>query len=129
MTKEKTLPISNALIIEDEPDMRYLLAHILKQKQITTLLAGSIDEANEVLKNTSSPEIIFLDNRLPDGSGITYFQQLKNRHPRSKIIMISAHDTAVDKAHARVVGINKFIGKPFTRDSIYKAIEALQGGE
>ncbi len=116
--------ILKALIIDDETDICYLLSRLLKKKNLDTMFVNSLSDANKVLK-TDHPEIIFLDNHLPDGLGINYIPYIKEHYPTSKIIMITAHDSVDDRAKAFKNGADFFIGKPFTNDIINKAVEAV----
>jgi two-component system OmpR family response regulator len=112
------------LIIDDETDICYLLSTLLKQKSLETEYVNSLSEATIALQK-DIPEIIFLDNHLPDGLGINYLEYIKSNYPSSKIVMITAHDTAADRQKALSEGADFFIGKPFTRDIIYKTVEQL----
>lgn len=116
--------ILKALIIDDETDICYLLSRLLKKKNLDTVFVNSLSDANKALK-ADHPEIIFLDNHLPDGLGINYIAYIKEHYPTSKIIMITAHDSIDDRAKAFKNGADFFIGKPFTNDIINKAVEAV----
>jgi two-component system, OmpR family, response regulator len=116
--------ILKALIIDDETDICYLLSKLLKKKNLDTAFVNSLSEASNALKE-SNPEIIFLDNHLPDGLGINYISYIKKNYPHTKIIMITAHDSLDDRAKAFKNGADFFIGKPFTNDIINKAVEAV----
>ncbi|HEX7846477.1 MAG TPA: response regulator [Chitinophagaceae bacterium] len=116
----------SALIIDDESDTCYLLSNILKQKNIQTVLAGSLTEAEKLLKTHPDFSIIFLDNRLPDGLGISYIHRFKKKFPATSIIMISAHDSNFDRQFAKKSGADFFLGKPFSKESILRTIENLQ---
>ncbi len=114
----------NALIVDDEMDVCYLLSSILKYKNLQTRYVNSIGEAKRALKE-DLPSIIFLDNHLPDGFGMNFIDEIKRLNPEVKIVMITAHDTNNDRNRAYEHGVDQFIGKPFTRDSIFSAIETL----
>ena len=114
-----------ALIIDDETDICYLLGSILKQKNIQSLFAGSLAEAEKTLQSHPDLFFIFLDNHLPDGLGITNIRQLKKNFPLSHFIMITAHDTNADRKKAKEDGADFFIGKPFSKEAIFKTIDAL----
>src|SRR6185436_12068537 len=86
-----------ALIIDDESDFCYLLSGILKQKNIHTVQAGSLQETDKILQSAENFGIIFLDNHLPDGLGVSYIQKLKKRFPGTHVIMVTADDTTMDK--------------------------------
>jgi DNA-binding response OmpR family regulator len=116
--------ILKVLIIDDETDICYLLSTLLKQKNLDTDYVNTLTDAALALKR-HTPEIIFLDNHLPDGLGMNFIEYIKNHYPTVKIVMITAHDTAADRQRALKEGADYFIGKPFTRDVIYKTVEQL----
>lgn len=116
--------ILKALIIDDETDICYLLSRLLKQKHLETSFVNSLSDADKALKK-DTPEIIFLDNHLPDGLGMNYISHIKANYPGTKIVMITAHDSSDDREKAMKNGADFFIGKPFTSDIIYKAVDEV----
>jgi two-component system, OmpR family, response regulator len=114
-----------ALIIDDETDICYLLGSILRQKNFQTVFAGSLAEAGQFLEGETGYAVIFLDNHLPDGYGVNFIRELKTRCPSSIIAMITAHDTLADRAKAHEQGVDFFIGKPFTKETIFHTINGL----
>jgi two-component system, OmpR family, response regulator len=114
-----------ALIIDDETDICFLLSGILKQKNFQTTMAGSLSEAQKIIENETEPSVIFLDNHLPDGFGVNYISTLKKKFPSSIVIMITAHDTVADREKATAQGVDFFIGKPFSKELIFKTLEGI----
>jgi DNA-binding NtrC family response regulator len=113
------------LIVDDETDIRFLLGNILKQKNIQTVFASSLSEADNILRNKEKFDCIFLDNFLPDGLGVNHIKQIKRKYPQAKIVMITAHDNQTDREKASIEGADYFIGKPFSSESILKTIDRL----
>jgi len=113
-----------ALIVEDEIDICFLLTGILRKKNLQTTFVNNMHDAQNVLA-IEHPSILFLDNNLPDGYGIDYIQQIKKNNPLTRIIMITADDTTANKIKAMEAGADFFIGKPFTRDAINKTIDTV----
>ena len=111
-----------ALIVDDETDICYLLSNILKQKNIQTVFAGSLAEADRVLKTSGYFYYVFLDNHLPDGLGINQIKRWKDKFPCTHVIMITAHDSYEERRKASKDGADDFIAKPFSKDIILKAI-------
>src|SRR5215831_19456679 len=109
------------LIVDDETDVCFLLSSILKHKNLQASYVNTIGEAKHVLMK-DNPSIIFLDNHLPDGFGMNFIEEIKRIHPHIKIVMITAHDTTADKEKAYKKGVDSFIGKPFTRETIFKEL-------
>lgn len=112
------------LIIDDETDICYLLSTLLKQKSFEPQFVNTLSEAEEALK-AISPKIVFLDNHLPDGLGINFLEHIKQNYPDIKVVMITAHDTADARNFALKNGADLFIGKPFTRDMVYSAVDEI----
>ena len=119
-----TQPFHNPsiLIIDDESDTRYLLSNILKQKNIQSVFATSLSEADDIMENESEFSFIFLDNHLPDGLGINHIKQIKKKCPQCKIIMVTAQDDRSAREKATKEGADYFIGKPFSCELILKTI-------
>ena len=122
-----TQPFHNPsiLIVDDESDICYLLGNILKQKKITSVFATSLSEADDIMEHESGFSFIFLDNHLPDGSGIDHIKQIKKKCPQSKIIMVTAQDDKAARDKASKEGADFFIGKPFSSELILKTINRL----
>ncbi|HMG83017.1 MAG TPA: response regulator [Ferruginibacter sp.] len=116
--------MSNVLIIDDEIDICYLLSGILKHKNLHPNYVNSLSAAVDALKK-QRPSIIFLDNHLPDGMGMDFIEYIKKHSPSTKIIMITAYDTSADRSKALELGVDGFIGKPFTREIIYQTVEQV----
>jgi Response regulator containing CheY-like receiver, AAA-type ATPase, and DNA-binding domains len=110
--------------VDDEVDVCYLLSAILRHKNLEASYVNTISDAKRALLE-SNPFIIFLDNHLPDGFGVNFIEEIKNLYPNVKIVMITAHDTTTDRDKAYKNGVDQFIGKPFTRDIIFKTLESL----
>jgi DNA-binding response OmpR family regulator len=116
--------ILKVLIIDDEADICYLLSTLLKQKQLDVDYVNTLSEATKTLEN-EAPAIIFLDNHLPDGLGMDYIEYIKLNCPSTKIVIITAHDSAADQQKALGEGADLFIAKPFSREIIFKAVDEL----
>jgi DNA-binding NtrC family response regulator len=118
------IKILKVLIIDDEIDICYLLSGILKQKKLRTSYVNSLSDAQDALRN-DPPSLIFLDNHLPDGFGLDFIHYIKNNYPSTKIIMITAHDSAAERNRAYTEGADIFISKPFTRETINSTVDKL----
>jgi len=112
------------LIIDDEEDICYLLGSLLREQQLHTSCVNSLKEATVFLEK-GFPDIIFLDNHLPDGKGLYFIQYIKLKSPSTKVVMITAFDTPDDRKKALQEGADEFIGKPFNRASVNKAVSML----
>ena len=80
----------NALIIDDEPDIRELLEITLGRMSINTESAENIKSAKEFLGRHSF-DFCLTDMKLPDGSGIELVQHIQSNYPHIPVAMITAH--------------------------------------
>lgn len=100
---------TKVLIIDDDQDLCFLLKNILQPKVEAVNVATTLEEGKELLAR-QKPDVIFLDNNLPDGQGIKYIPHFKNIAPEAKIVMISAMPNAKEKAIEN--GADAFVEKP-----------------
>ena len=112
------------LIIDDEEDICYFLSRNLGKKNYQTSFAHSIAEAEKKIAN-EKPDIVFLDNHLPDGYGIHNISKWLDKLPDMKIVVLSAHDSPDVKAKAYNSGASYFLSKPFTITEINNVLELL----
>jgi two-component system OmpR family response regulator len=111
------------LIIEDEGDMCLLLNILLNGEEMELDHVQNLTAAGEYLEK-EQPNVIILDNKLPDGFGVDFISYIKKNYPAIRIIMISgfsasARDVALEN------GADIFLEKPFTRDQLYQSIMSL----
>lgn len=83
------------LIIDDEEDYCLILKSFFRQRNCEVLLAYTLRDGLELLK-TNKPDILFLDNNLPDGSGWQYVENIRTEIPSLRIYLVSAHKNKGD---------------------------------
>ncbi len=121
MELSKTL---NILIVEDEGDICLILNLMLKKNDVEIEHVNTLAKAETFLKE-QTPQIIIMDNQLPDGLGIDYIKKIKTDYPALKIIMITGNAADSDKENALQNGADIFLAKPFTKEQIQDALTAL----
>jgi DNA-binding response OmpR family regulator len=77
------------LIIDDETDLCLLLKEYFVKKHYEVILSHSLSEGEHLLKDTR-PDIIFLDNNLPDGFGWGLAPKIAIEFPDTYIVLVSA---------------------------------------
>jgi two-component system OmpR family response regulator len=113
-----------ALIVDDEEEICLLLAeHMRRWGFEPTLLLEGKDVVEWVRKNR--PDVILLDLMLPDIDGYSICETLKLDRETNlvPVIMVTAMTDQEDKVHGLQVGANTYLTKPFTPDTIFKAIQ------
>lgn len=77
------------LIIDDETDLCLLLKDYFVRKKYEVDIAHTLEDGKKLL-NTNQPDILFLDNNLPDGIGWTVAPEIAADFPALYIVLISA---------------------------------------
>jgi DNA-binding response OmpR family regulator len=115
----------NVLLVDDEADIRLLLASVLRRNGIGSISASSLAEAHNALSQ-GTYDAVFLDIHLPDGMGYELIPAIRQKNPASKVIAISAVDG--ERATALSAGVDMFLPKPFSRDLVLEKLNALLPG-
>jgi DNA-binding response OmpR family regulator len=115
---------TRVLIVDDEPDICFLLTTIFRRRNLDTRYAHSLADATHELEKRR-PTVVFLDNSLPDGRGMEFLPYLKSKFPRIKVVMVTANDSVADKISAIKNGADIFLGKPLTREIINSTLDKI----
>lgn len=119
---------SDILIVDDEADIRDLVAGILDDEGFTTRTARDSDSALSEIA-TRRPNLVFLDIWLQGSKldGLQLLEQIKRDHPDLPVVMISGHGNIETAVAAIKRGAYDFIEKPFKADRlILVATRALE---
>ncbi len=130
MRKEKPVPISLTLVVDDHP----LYCDAMAASLTTLSGAGqvqkvhSLKEALQALSSGLVPDLVMLDLILPDVTGLSGFLKLKEMLPDVPILVISA-DSCDDTIQALMdAGAAGFVPKDAPRTVIAEALERVQDG-
>jgi len=118
----KNSTLRQVVIIDDDDDICRMLTVILSRSFGKVEYALTLEAGRKLLSGTS-PDVVFLDNNLPDGQGITLIQTIKNRRPDTVVILITAMDNSREAALKS--GADIFLEKPLTYDSILNALKKI----
>ncbi|HWE79878.1 MAG TPA: sigma-54 dependent transcriptional regulator [Pseudolabrys sp.] len=107
------------LIVDDEADIRDLVAGILEDEGYTTRTARNSDDALAAVA-TRRPNLVFLDIWLQGSrlDGLQLLDAVKHEHPELPIVMISGHGNVETAVAAIKQGAYDFIEKPFKADRL-----------
>src|SRR5205809_3355620 len=120
---------SDILIVDDEADIRDLVAGILDDEGFSTRTARDSDSALAEIVNRR-PNLVFLDIWLQGSKldGLQLLEQIKRDHPDLPVVMISGHGNIETAVAAIKRGAYDFIEKPFKADRLVlvadRALEA-----
>ena len=115
--------MSDILIVDDEKDIRELIADILKDEGFATRTAANSDACMEAI-NAEAPALMILDIWLKDSrmDGIDILKTVKRDNPDIPIIIISGHGNIEIAVAAIKQGAYDFISKPFNIDQLMVVI-------
>jgi two-component system OmpR family response regulator len=82
--------MSKILIVDDENDFCEIMKNYFEKKGYDVLLAATLSEGLALIKK-EKPDILFLDNNLPDGQGWDSVDEIVEIIPHSRVFLISAH--------------------------------------
>ncbi len=99
------------LIVDDEPDIRELLALTLSRMKLDSLGAETVQEAKSLLASNHF-DLCLTDMRLPDGSGIDLIRHMQENFPSIPVAMITAHGNMNSAVDALKAGAFDFLNKP-----------------
>ncbi len=113
---------SRVLIIDDEPDMAQLLERaVAGELSCPTVTASNAFQAQSLL-DTHPFEVILLDIRMPGMDGMEFLDQLRQDHPDTAVIMMTAHGTIDMAVRAIKKGAYDFLTKPFDLDNVVHVV-------
>src|SRR5246127_2150314 len=110
---------SDILIVDDEADIRELVAGILQDEGYDTRTARDSDDAMASIR-TRRPNLVFLDIWLQGSrlDGLQLLDSVKAEHPDLPVVMISGHGNIETAVAAIKQGAYDFIEKPFKSDRL-----------
>ena len=111
--------MSSILIVDDEKDIRELIADILKDEGFSTRLAANSDDCMAEI-NADPPSLMILDIWLKDSrmDGIDILKSVKRDNPDIPVVIISGHGNIEIAVAAIKQGAYDFIEKPFNIDQL-----------
>lgn len=107
----------NILIVDDEKNIRLTMSHALEPLGIPIRTAVNGEEALQMLDEIPSG-LVFLDLKMPGMDGMEVLRRIKNKWPKIRVIIITAHGTIESAVEAMKLGAVDFIQKPFSPGEI-----------
>jgi len=116
------------LVIDDEKLIRWTLEQHLAKEGYEVVTADSAEKGLAII-NEDPPDIILLDNRLPEMTGLELLETLNAPERGLMVIMITAYGLVETAVKAMKLGAYDYISKPFNLEEITFVIrKALEAG-
>lgn len=113
------------LIVEDETVFARAVQKQLKRAGYASDIATDLKSANEKFK-TLSPDMVLLDMRLPDGSGLDFLDDIRNKYySDTAVLVMSAYGELEDAVSAMKLGASDYLKKPVDLDELLINVEKV----
>ena len=114
------------LIVDDEPNMRWVLGRALEQAGYTVFGADNGDDCLSVL-GREPIDLVLLDLKLKGEDGLTILRRIRERRPEVVVIILTAYGTVPTAVEAMQLGAADFLRKPFdVEEVVFKIARALE---
>jgi DNA-binding response OmpR family regulator len=108
-------------LLEDETNLAKGLQLVLREGGYDVDWAETGQRALELVRRRPY-DLIVADLCLPDRDGLEIIQEVKQRHPQTKFIVITGYATVASAIEAFKLGTSDYLEKPFTEQEIMAAI-------
>jgi DNA-binding NarL/FixJ family response regulator len=113
------------MIVDDHEVVRTGLESLVDGTEIEVVaMAANGSEAVKLAKQ-HKPDIVLLDIRLADGDGLTTLEELRQKLPDLRVVMLSTYDNPTYVARANAMGASDYVLKGSSRAQLLGAIKAV----
>ncbi len=117
---------TDILIIDDEPQLRQMLARLLLAEDYSVLQAENVKVGLKELEK-NQPLIVLCDVKLPDGNGVEVTKIIKEKYPDTEVILLTAYGTIHDGVQAIKNGAFDYLVKGDDNNKILPLVEKAIG--
>ena len=123
-------PTATILYVEDEELNRTLLRAVLQRAPDPRLRSASLLEARTLgqargILTEEAIDLVLLDVRLPDGSGLDLVREIKSRKPDLGVVVMSASVLPVEREEAVRAGCDAFVAKPYVPGELLATLQRV----
>ena len=120
----------NILVVDDSSAMRMMVVRALRQagysgKEISQAEDGQIAYDMITVDKGNIPDLVLADWNMPNMTGIELLRAIKNENIETKFGFITTESTREMREIATDAGANFLIAKPFTADTVQRALESI----
>lgn len=115
--------MAEILLVEDEESVNRGIEFTLTKEGYQVETAGTIRQAEEILKRIS-PKMVICDINLPDGSGLDLIREIR-KSSMAHIICLTAMDTEMDQVIGYEAGADDYVTKPFSLSVLVLKVNAF----
>jgi DNA-binding NtrC family response regulator len=105
------------LVVDDQDSIRHFVGKTLEDDGYTVRSAGSVRETRQAIEQ-DMPDMLLLDLKLPDGTGLELLREIKRLQPEVPIILMTAFGEVETAVEAMSAGAYWFVKKPFQNEEL-----------
>jgi two-component system response regulator (stage 0 sporulation protein F) len=109
------------LIVDDEPDIREFARNFFKKRKIDVFVASGGRQALDLIAK-EKPDLVMLDVRMEEMTGIEVLRELRKTDQLIKVIMVSGVEDEETINEANTLGVMGYIHKPFILEDLEKIV-------
>jgi DNA-binding NarL/FixJ family response regulator len=130
MVETTVPPVLRILVVDDHEIVRQGLVALLERRAAFSVIAeaGTAAEAIEAAR-THRPDLIIMDVRLPDGSGIEAAREIRAENPAIRVVILTSYPDEEAVFAAIVAGASGYLLKQIRGRDLIGALEAVGRGE
>jgi DNA-binding NtrC family response regulator len=112
----------SVLVVDDDRTVRETLADFFESRGYAVRSAGTASDGRRAAAE-HAPDVVLVDLRLPDASGLTLLEALRADDPELGVIMLTGHADVATAVRAMQQGALDFLEKPVDLDALHAAVE------
>jgi DNA-binding NtrC family response regulator len=115
-------PQLHILVVDDDASVRSACAEIASSLGYATQTADSVPAARAAL-NQGAVDLVLLDLKLPGGGGLSLLEEIRTRHPRCIVVVMTAFASVDSAVDAMRTGVGDYLTKPFNLEELSSTLE------
>lgn len=112
------------LVLEDDPELRLMLAEVLGDEGYDVTTAGAGEEAVALAANQVF-DLLVTDVRMPGVDGLEALQQLRSHQPNLESLVVSGYTTEAETLRALQLNVGGYLKKPFSLNDLLHRVRQL----
>ena len=110
------------LVVDDQESILYFLRKTLVAEGYDVESASTAAQAREMLR-ADVPDVVLLDLKLPDGSGLNILEELRRDEPELAVIMMTAFGDVDTSVRAMKLGAFDYVNKPIRLEELLEILD------
>ena len=126
-TKPNQTRPPDILIVDDSSTMRRIIINTLSRIGYTDVVEGENGKSGLEKLGQGGVEMIITDWNMPEMDGLEFVKTVRGQNPAIPILMVTTNAAKEDIVEALQAGVNNYVVKPFTPETLKEKIESLLG--